>query len=223
MTVSQWVLHVRSSEIVVQHGDTCSVTRLLRAGQLEALILAAANTMEQLLQAHLITGKDTCTAIGGAPPHGATVTAGSGRFARPITSSLPRPTRHCPALTSSLHVAAAAPGSGIESPHVPVGVLAPEGEILPSPELVPVSPPLSNASLAVKARKTPSRSPVPMYHPPMRTGTSRVNAAAKATIAATARPVGIKAIKEHQRELERSMKVRLLHRTCQTWKILFDS
>jgi hypothetical protein len=174
--------------------------------------------MEQLLQAHLITGKDTCTAVNGAPLHGAIAAAAapSARFARPITAGLPRPTHHCVAGASYAQKSTpVAPGSVAESPHVPVGVLAPEGAHVPTPELVPVSTPEVSTSLAAKkARKLPLRSPIPLYHPPMRTGTSRVNIPGKATIAAVAKPVGIKAIKEHQKELERSMKVRSSCETC---------
>ena len=94
---------------------------------------------------------------------------------------------------------------GAPSPHAGIGVHAlpnpsstPELELVNSPGVTPVT--LNN-----EASSRGSTAAVPVYHPQMRTGMSSVS---KASIAATATPIGVKALKEHQKELERNMKVR---------------
>jgi hypothetical protein len=96
------------------------------------------------------------------------------------------------------------------SPHPGIGVRA-QGGSSSTPELVLVnSPGLTPMAISNKpnTRHIPAASHV--YHPPMRTGTSSVSNKSKASISAVAKPIGIKALKEHQKELERNMKVRKL-------------
>ena len=107
-------------------------------------------------------------------------------------------------------------GSSGTSPATGVGVLAPPGgQLQPSPELVPVATGASGTNSVSFGGTTPkprgtskvAAGATPVHHPPMRTGTSSVSSTKKATIGATARKTGLQAVKEHQKELLRSMKV----------------
>jgi hypothetical protein len=94
------------------------------------------------------------------------------------------------------------------SPHPGIGVRA-LAECSNTPELVLVnSPGVTPVTLGSKPSTRSSSAPSHVYHPPMRTGTSCVSNKSKASISATAKPIGIKALKEHQKELQRNMKVR---------------
>lgn len=97
---------------------------------------------------------------------------------------------------------------GALSPHPGIGVRA-LADSSNTPELVMVdSAGLTPVTLGNKLSTRASKAPVPVYHPPMRTGTSSVSNKSKAAIGATAKPTGLKALKEHQKEIERNMKVR---------------
>jgi hypothetical protein len=219
------LLHARQASCF----PSAQLTHPNTVGQLEALILAAANTLEQLLVAHMVTGKDTTAAVDSAVA-ASTIPNRSGPSAG-LSGCPPasRSTTHTPGMPPMprsvpskvmLHAAAAihpatpppvtTPQSLNRSPHTGIGVLAPPGYSLPSPELVPVStdnpkPPV--ATTRVRSL-TQAKGIMPVFHPPMRTGTSSVSSTKKATIGAMARKVGLEAVREHQKELDRAMKVR---------------
>ena len=94
---------------------------------------------------------------------------------------------------------------GAPSPHAGIGVHAPPNPSSTSELVLVNSPGVTPVTLNNEASSRGSTAAVPVYHPQMRTGMSSVS---KASIAATATPIGVKALKEHQKELERNMKVR---------------
>lgn len=197
---------------------------MLLAGNLEALLLAAAGVLEKLLKEHLITGKDATAAMNAAPSTlksgsvpaivGSTLHFGQvstissfaaarakftpqqGRPPVPVAPRSARPSMPVPTVDLST------PMEG--SPHLGIGVRAPV-QMAATPELFPVPSPVG--SLAASAKQS-SKQVTPVYHPPMRTGTSSVRSKNKATIAAAAKPTGLRALQEQQKELIRNMKVR---------------
>jgi hypothetical protein len=117
----------------------------------------------------------------------------------------PHSTRHSALPPSSVATRAAAVAAAMPdsesapealSPHPGIGVRA-NAESSNTPELVLVnSPGVTPVTLSNKpsARSTSAVSSH-VYHPPMRTGTSSVS---NKSISATAKPIGTKALKEHQ-------------------------
>jgi hypothetical protein len=204
------------------------------AGHLESLLLAASGALEQLLAHHMISGKDAATAVCqamstlrsgsipavvgntlhfGAPPvaapslGSAVASVKAGQHPRPPLPQASRKNagglRATPAAVPS---AATTPVA--VSPHPGFGVRALADLSNATPELLLVdSPGVNPVTLGPKPSAHASKGSTPVYHPPMRTGTSSVSNKGKSTIAATAKPTGLKALKEHQKELERSMKV----------------
>lgn len=200
----------------------------LSAGHLEALLLAAAGVLEKLLKEHLIAGKDANAAMNAAPStfkagnvpamvgstlhFGSTAAhASSSTFAsaRAKFSSGPHSARPPVPMARSASGGMMVPTADVStpldgSPHLGIGVRAPPLPVGATPELIPVTSP---AGSLLSARGS-SKPVTPVYHPPMRTGTSSVRSKNKATIAAAAKPTGLKALQEQQKTLLRNMKVR---------------
>eukprot|EP00892_Ulva_mutabilis_P005019 jgi/Ulvmu1/288/UM001_0292.1 len=209
----------------VEGGRTFTATGK-NMGHLESLLLAAAGVLEKLLKDHMITGKDATAAMNAAPSTlkagsvpsmvGSTLHFGSATAhshstafaaARSKFSAGPQSRRPPVPLPRAVRGPMAVPNTDINtpiesSPHVGIGVRAPPAQIGGTPELVPVVSP-AGSLLSAKITAKPV---TPVYHPPMRTGTSSVRSKNKATIAAAAKPTGLKAIHEQQKALARDMK-----------------
>jgi hypothetical protein len=178
----------------------------------------------------MVTGKDTSAAVDTPGPllmlnpatrRAGAATAGARPAGLPPMPHSAKPLNAAAAFGTPMPFApraAVAESSSDASPaHTGVGVLAPaSGAPVDSPELVPVTTPGHGVALGggtLKAAGAPRGTPKataapPVYHPPMRTGVSSVSSAKKATIGATARKTGLKAVQEHQAELLRAMKAR---------------
>lgn len=210
----------------------CFNDSALYAGQLESLLLAAAGTLQELMKHHMISGKDAISAVsqaksslrhGSVPSvvgnmlHFGKVPVPSGNAAGSSMPQQKRPPRPHSSRRSAMRStpSAAGPMAG-SGPGVPFGAVSPHpgigvrvfAECSNTPELVPVDDPEVEPVTLANRHNTRSSAPSPVYHPPMRTGTSSVSNKSKASIGATAKPIGIKALKEHQKELARNMKVR---------------
>lgn len=199
------------------------------------MLLAAAGVLEKLLKEHLITGKDATAAMNAAPGslkpgtvpsvvgstlhfgqavHASTFAAARSKFAcasQPAQNQSRPPVPIAPrSIRSSMPVPRVDMSTPVESsPHGGIGVRAPP-HIGATPELIPVASPAGSLASA----KTLPKTVTPVYHPPMRTGTSSVRSKNKATIAAAAKPTGLKALQEQQKQLVKNMKVRFISVIC---------
>ena len=183
------------------------------------------------MEAHLVSGKDTNAVVDAAATAGVPAPVLTPALPRPFPSAsrrvagtratprvgmppLPKPpasSMPSPAAGVTTPLAAGTPGAEA-SPHTGIGVLAPQGGTQATPDLVPVTP---TATPAAGSQKRTPKPLTPVFHPPMRTGTSSVSSSKKATIGATARKVGLEAVKEHQRELQRELKHSI--KVCLWW------